>query len=92
MTSSKPGFDDDDDFEEMILDGERPEIPDECPEFFRTMITKCWHQNPEERPEFVQILKELIDHEDPLFADVDMADYNKYKERVIKDTNALEPD
>ena len=42
-----------------VLDGERPQIPDHCPERLRSLIEACWRREPEERPRFGVICDEL---------------------------------
>jgi serine/threonine protein kinase len=34
----------------MVLRGERPELPDVCPERLRCLIEACWRPEPYERP------------------------------------------
>ena len=33
-----------------ILNGERPQITDDTPEFYAELMKKCWDYNPENRP------------------------------------------
>ena len=33
-----------------ILNGERPQITDDTPEFYAELMKKCWDHNPENRP------------------------------------------
>ena len=33
-----------------ILNGERPQITDDTPEFYTKLMKKCWDHNPENRP------------------------------------------
>ena len=42
-----------------VLDGDRPQIPDHCPEWLKTLIEACWRPEPEERPRFGDICDEL---------------------------------
>lgn len=37
----------------------RPQIPDDCPLEFRKLIERCWHQNPDKRPDFKEIIEYL---------------------------------
>lgn len=43
------------------MSGERLEIPDHCPKLLRDVMNKCWKANPDERPDFLQILEDLED-------------------------------
>ena len=42
-----------------VKDGEREEIPDQCPEGYTKLIEQCWDQDPSKRPPIKQILAEL---------------------------------
>ncbi|KAL5720966.1 hypothetical protein ACHQM5_013583 [Ranunculus cassubicifolius] len=39
--------------------GLRPEIPKDCPQILRSLMTKCWNAVPSKRPQFSEILKML---------------------------------
>src|SRR5437016_3020518 len=43
-----------------IMEGERPEITKDTPEFYVDLMKKCWDQNPEERPDAYKI-REFFD-------------------------------
>ncbi len=47
------------DLRKRIKDGLRPDIPERCPEQLSTLIKKCYHPNPAERPSFRKICVEL---------------------------------
>ena len=38
----------------------RPKLPSFCPESYRILIEDCWKQNPDERPDFTEILERLF--------------------------------
>jgi len=40
---------------------ERPPIPDDCPEPIRKLMEASWHENPDKRPSFAQIIEILDD-------------------------------
>jgi tRNA A-37 threonylcarbamoyl transferase component Bud32 len=47
---------------QKITQGKRPSIPKDCPSGYAELITRCWSQRPEDRPdadEAVQILKTI---------------------------------
>lgn len=50
-----------------VLQGIRPEIPDDCPAALVTVINNCWKENPAERP----IMKDVV------------ADLKKYKGALV---------
>ncbi|KAJ4753894.1 Protein kinase superfamily protein [Rhynchospora pubera] len=39
--------------------GLRPEIPKDCPQFLRSLMNKCWNNNPAKRPQFSEIISIL---------------------------------
>ena len=39
--------------------GERDEIPADCPPKLGSLITFCWHQEPDKRPSAVEIVEYL---------------------------------
>jgi hypothetical protein len=45
----------------IVLGGERPQLPDVCPERLRCLIGACWRPEPNERPRFDDICAELRD-------------------------------
>ncbi|PRW57603.1 serine threonine- kinase drkC [Chlorella sorokiniana] len=38
----------------------RPEFKDDCPEPYRRLAQRCWHQDPERRPTFEEVDRELV--------------------------------
>ena len=48
-----------------ILNGERPQITDDTPEFYAELMKRCWDHNPENRPTAKEIndcLREYLDN------------------------------
>ncbi|XP_072048655.1 uncharacterized protein [Amphiura filiformis] len=37
----------------------RPKIPDDCPQFLKQLMTRCWHQDRTQRPESLEILRSV---------------------------------
>jgi tRNA A-37 threonylcarbamoyl transferase component Bud32 len=44
---------------EKVLKGFRPEIPDYCPSMLKSLIEKCWSQEPMERPSIGDVCSQL---------------------------------
>lgn len=44
---------------ELVLKGERPIIPRDCPKLFANLITDCWSHNPSHRPSFQAVVEDL---------------------------------
>jgi serine/threonine protein kinase len=42
---------------QFVIEGKRLDKPEGIPENYWDLLTKCWAQNPEERPTFVQVLQ-----------------------------------
>ena len=42
-----------------ILDGLRPELPDDCPPQLAGLLGLCWHADPQQRPTFSEITRRL---------------------------------
>uniref|UniRef100_U9SYJ9 Protein kinase domain-containing protein n=1 Tax=Rhizophagus irregularis (strain DAOM 181602 / DAOM 197198 / MUCL 43194) TaxID=747089 RepID=U9SYJ9_RHIID len=43
----------------QICDGSRPEIVEGTPECYKELMQKCWHKNPNERPNIANIVREI---------------------------------
>lgn len=69
-----------------ILSGKRPSIPDFIEPKLSNMIQDLWSQDPNDRPEFLDILKGLIDSDEPLFPSTDMNEYRQYREKILHST------
>jgi len=46
--------------ETLVIAGQRPKIPSDTPESVQKLIEMCWHQNPNERPNFVEIVQYIL--------------------------------
>jgi serine/threonine protein kinase len=45
--------------ERRVVEGHRPTISMDCPKKWATLITACWDHNPQQRPDFAEILEYL---------------------------------
>lgn len=43
----------------QVLAGQRPSLDLSCPKALQDLISTCWAQQPEQRPDFVSILEQL---------------------------------
>jgi serine/threonine protein kinase len=41
-------------------EGYRPPLPSTLPPYIRSLITRCWAHNPDDRPNFQMLLNELM--------------------------------
>ena len=64
-----------------ISKGERPELLDSSEEFelFNNLIQRCWHPNPNLRPNFDEILNILLQNKDILIQS------NQIEEKKVND-------
>jgi serine/threonine protein kinase len=60
-----------------IMSGRRPPLPAGLPQGCCNLITRCWEQDPDARPMFLEILR-LLRSEDPMLAGVDRSRYGAY--------------
>jgi serine/threonine protein kinase/O-acetyl-ADP-ribose deacetylase (regulator of RNase III) len=63
-----------------VTAGERPKIPESTPSPFAELIRECWHQGPERRPEFKEIVARLGKAD--CLVNVDLEVFKKYQYRV----------
>lgn len=64
-----------------IMRGARLKRVPEIPDVFWSLITRCWDQNPLNRPTFDDIVTEM-DKCELVIAKTDMAKYNEYRNRL----------
>ena len=62
----------------FIVRGKRPKIPESVLPFTRTLIERCWSQDPSERPSFEEIYDYLKNGDFRLFNDVDCLAVRSY--------------
>jgi len=46
----------------VMNNGFRPSVPADCPPVYRKIMTDCWAQHPEDRPDFVEIHRRLKEY------------------------------
>jgi hypothetical protein len=71
--------------EEQVIAGNRPPIPEQSHPEFTELINSCWHQDPNKRPAFAQVVEQLRD----IMAKY-CPDYVDYDRDVIAREEALE--
>src|SRR6185295_4233667 len=62
-----------------ILNGARPQITDDTPEFYAKLMKRCWDHNPENRPTAGEIRVSLLEY---------YYDLTEEKEKIIKSAEA----
>lgn len=53
------GLNKDEFLKNVSIGGERPKLDSSWPSGFSSLLTKCWHQDPSQRPSFCHIVEEL---------------------------------
>lgn len=70
-----------------VIDGIlRPEIPENVPEPLKQLLFGCWSSNPEQRPDFVEIVRDFLNYQEPFINDMDMDEYRAYQDRIMSAT------
>lgn len=64
-----------------ICNGERLSIPDDVPSDFKNLISRCWAQDPKQRPTFDEIYSFLI-HPNTFLPGADLNHLNAYKNKI----------
>lgn len=70
--------------QQQIKSDKRPDIPEDANPRLASMIADLWSSDPNDRTDFLYIIKSLYDCDQELFPDTDMDDYNRYRELVLK--------
>lgn len=52
-------------------EGERPEIPSDCPSILADIIRKCWNANPDQRPFCIELVEEMERNDDQFPEELD---------------------
>lgn len=61
-----------------ITKGKRFKIPDDVPEYYKSLIEKCWSTDPAERPSFEQILEDFDRSDDFILEGSDIEKVHDY--------------
>lgn len=67
-----------------ILSGQRPEFTEDFSENMKELITRCWSQDPKDRPSFESIFEELSNDFSYSYETVDEDEINDYIEMLIE--------
>ena len=71
-----------------LKSGKRPKLSKEIPEPYIELIEKCWHQNPDERPTFEQIV-EMLKYDKYAINEfgmkTDLDELHRYQEKINND-------
>ena len=76
-------------FKKVVDRGERPPFSNKTPQILRSLIEKCWAQNPEERPSFIDIYKAFSEGK-IIWPDCDQNEIKKFIEFIENDAKHKE--
>ena len=71
-------------FIQKIIDGNRFIIPKSVPEFYVSLINRCWSNSPDSRSSFDEIVKELESNPDFYFEGHNEREVNNYMNEMNK--------
>lgn len=61
-----------------VTEGERPELTDDVPEYYKILIEECWAQSPQERPSF-DLIVDVLKNNDSFLSDlIDESNYRDF--------------
>lgn len=72
-----------------VIKGERQQMDERIPECYQNLISKCWLDEPSERPSFEDILQELENNKQFIIEDVNEERYHKYINHIKDPNNSL---
>lgn len=61
-----------------VIQSYRPKFPKEIPESYKNLIEKCWDQDPQKRPTFIEILDQLKNNRGFITDKIDEEKFRKY--------------
>ena len=79
------------DLAEAIMGGLRYVIPEEVPEFYASLIQRCWDDNPEKRPSFEEIVNEFEYNDDFMLDGSDAEEVRKFIDDIKQNSSENSP-
>lgn len=71
-------------FSKICEEGYRPPIKDDISDAYKNLIDRCWAQNPEQRPEFNEIVNELKSNSEFITPIIDELEFYDYVDFIDK--------
>ncbi|KAK8837376.1 hypothetical protein M9Y10_036809 [Tritrichomonas musculus] len=75
----------------IVEEHQRPNISDNIPDCYRTLIERCWSEDPNERPTFSDILIELRTNPEFINDSIDSTEYEQYIKQIDEYPATFEP-
>lgn len=76
---------------DAVKNGVRPDIKNTVPKCYQDLITKCWSQDPNQRPTFNEIVQILKTNDDFITDGVDKNEFNDYIRIVNAGSSPIDP-
>lgn len=70
------------DFINAVCGGDRPQFNKSVPERYKKLITDCWAQNPDDRPDFEAIVNQLKNDKEFLIDTIDKERFDDYVKKI----------
>ena len=74
----------------MLLKKYRPLFNKEIPHIIKNLITRCWSEDPKQRPTFDQIIDELKNNKEYITSDVNRKEYSIYVNYIEEQQSSFE--
>ena len=65
-----------------VIFNNRPKFTKMIPECYKTLINSCWDDDPEKRPSFDDILKDLTNEKSGFTINIDKKEYQEYQKQL----------
>lgn len=75
-------------FASNIMKGKRYVIPENVPEFYASLIKRCWSNNPKERPTFDEIVDKLEESDEFILKGANVKEVHDYIEKIKNFNNS----
>jgi mitogen-activated protein kinase kinase kinase 7 len=68
----------------LVITGTRPELPTKMPKEVNSLITRCWSDDPDDRPSFSDIRRDLERIDFKILPDVQSAAVKRFAEEIFR--------
>ncbi|KAK8883615.1 hypothetical protein M9Y10_042709 [Tritrichomonas musculus] len=78
-------------YSKVIEKGERPEFKYPIPPCYKNLITRCWSADPNDRPTFQEIVKELRTNKEFIISSIDEEEFYDYVDMIDSLGSSFDP-
>ena len=79
-------------YKKVIIEGERPKFMYLIPACYRDLIRRCWSENPENRPTFQDIVKELRTNKEFIIDTINEDEFFEYVDFIDSQGSSFDPE